>query len=248
MHRAGALLAGVIPASKERHADAAPPRRTDTRVTRSGQGGSSVVSPTEAEAGQVARLGATGTPHSLASLAASAEQCTACGLNEVRGRVVFGEGAAKVPQWMFVGESPGEYDDSVGRPFQGRPGELLQAMLASVGRSDTSALYFANVIKCRPLGSRTPDPAEVAACMPFLREQIRLLQPRYLVALGRVAAGAILGSEEEVDTLRGRVHTYRDGELSIPVVVTHHPAALLLHGRLKAEAWRDLNLLKSLPL
>ena len=160
--------------------------------------------------------------------------------------MVFGEGTASAPQWMFIGEAPGEYDDSVGKPFQGRPGELLRAMLAAIGCTDESELYFTNVLKCRPLGSRIPDAAEVAACMPFLRQQIRLLQPRYLVALGRIAAGALLGANEDLDALRGRVHTYHDGEISVPVVVTHHPAALLLHGRLKADAWRDLNLLRSL--
>lgn len=187
-------------------------------------------------------------PHSLESLREAAEQCTACGLNEVRGRVVFGEGAVVSPQWMFIGEAPGEYDDSTGKPFQGRPGELLKAMLAAIGCTDFSKLYFSNVLKCRPLGSRMPEPAEVAACMPFLREQIRVLQPRNLVALGRVAASALLGINDDMESLRGRVHTYRDGELAVPVVVTHHPAALLLHGRLKADAWRDLNLLRSLPL
>ena len=195
---------------------------------------------------QLDRISGTDTPHTLASLHEQARHCTACGLHEVRGQAVFGEGVASAPKWMFIGEAPGEYDDSVGKPFQGRPGELLQAMLAAIGCAGQSELYFTNVLKCRPLGSRIPEKAEVEACMPFLREQIRLLQPRYLVALGRVAASALLGADEDLDALRGRVHTYRDGDISVPVVVTHHPAALLLHGRLKADAWRDLNLLRSL--
>lgn len=184
----------------------------------------------------------------LESVRSHAQQCTACGLHEVRGRVVFGEGVETAPRWMFVGEAPGEYDDSTGKPFGGRPGELLRAMLAAVGIADGASAYFTNVLKCRPMGNRSPQAAEVAACLPLLRRQIRLLQPACLVALGRVSAGALLGSDDDLDVLRGRLHAYVDEDgRSIPVVVTHHPASLLLHGQLKAEAWRDLNLLPSLP-
>lgn len=181
---------------------------------------------------------------SLLALREHAEHCQACGLHEVRGRVVFGEGAESAVQWMFIGEAPGGYDDSSGKPFQGRPGELLRAMLASVGIDEASPAYFTNVLKCRPMGNRSPQAEEVAACLPLLRKQIDLLQPARLVALGRVAAGALLGREEDLDALRGRVHSYQDEQgKTIPLIVTHHPASLLLHGQLKAEAWRDLNLL-----
>lgn len=173
--------------------------------------------------------------------------CTACGLHEVRGRTVFGEGKPLAPQWMFIGEAPGEYDDSTGRPFQGRAGELLQAMLASVGISDDASVYFTNVLKCRPMGNRSPEAAEVAACLPLLRRQISLLQPACLVALGRVSAAALLDRNEELDALRGKIHAYVDEDgRSVPVVVTHHPASLLLHAQFKADAWRDLNLLPGL--
>ena len=185
---------------------------------------------------------------SLQSLREQAEHCTGCGLHGVRGRVVFGEGAESSVQWMFIGEAPGGYDDSSGLPFQGRPGDLLRAMLSSVGIGKDAAAYFTNVLKCRPIGNRSPQPEEVAACMPMLRKQIQLIQPGCLVALGRVAAGALLGKEDDLDTLRGQIHSYVDDEgRAIPLVVTHHPASLLLHGQLKAEAWRDLNLLRDLP-
>lgn len=181
----------------------------------------------------------------LESLRAYAAGCMACGLHAVRARTVFGEGAESSPQWMFVGEAPGEYDDSTGRPFQGRAGELLQAMLASVGITESAPAYFTNVLKCRPMGNRSPQPDEVAACLPLLRRQIRLLKPRCLVALGRVSAGALLGRSDELDALRGSVHEYVDEDgHAIPLVVTHHPAALLLHAQYKADAWRDLNLLR----
>lgn len=176
-----------------------------------------------------------------------AEQCQACGLHEVRGRVVFGEGVETAPQWMFVGEAPGEYDDSMGRPFQGRAGELLRTMLKSIGITDEGPAYFTNVLKCRPMGNRSPQTSEVVACMPLLRRQIQLLRPGCLVALGRVSASALLGRDDDLDLLRGQVHSYVDEDgRSIPLVVTHHPASLLLHGQLKAEAWRDLNLLADL--
>lgn len=181
---------------------------------------------------------------SLAELRERVEACQNCGLHEVRGRPVFGEGVELAPQWMLIGEAPGEYDDSTGRPFQGRAGELLQAMLASVGIDPATQVYFANALKCRPMGNRSPEAGEIDACMPLLRRQITLIRPGCLVALGRVAAMALLGREAELDALRSTVHEYVDEEgRRIPLVVTHHPASLLLHARLKADAWRDLNLL-----
>ena len=185
------------------------------------------------------------TASTVEALGAEAAACVACGLHEVRGRVVFGEGAQAQPQFMFVGEAPGEYDDSAGKPFQGRSGELLRAMLAAAGLDSPELSYFTNVLKCRPLGNRSPEPDEIAACMPLLRRQIRLIQPRCLVALGRVSAAALLGRDQDIESLRGTLHTYADGEVSVPLIVTHHPAMLLLHGGLKAEAWRDLNLLRT---
>jgi len=181
----------------------------------------------------------------LDSLREHVAGCEACGLHEVRGRTVFGEGAGQAPHWMFIGEAPGEYDDSMGRPFQGRAGDLLRAMLASVGITDASPAYFTNVLKCRPMGNRSPEAGEIAACLPFLRRQISLLRPACLVALGRVSAGTLLGRNEELDALRGRVHAFVDDEgRSIPLIVTHHPVSLLLHAQYKADAWRDLNLLR----
>lgn len=239
----------VSPMSSESQSSAAPRTRPDRPVS---------IGEVLQRAPIVAPPGVravTGSPsatrvdgNTLEALRAHAEACTACGLHEVRGQSVFGEGAVEAPQWMFIGEAPGEYDDSTGRPFQGRAGELLQAMLASVGITESAATYFTNVLKCRPMGNRIPDAQEVAACMPLLRRQITLLRPACLVALGRVPAGALLGGSEELEALRGRVHEYLDEDgRKIPLVVTHHPMALLLHAHLKAEAWRDLNLLPGLP-
>lgn len=193
----------------------------------------------ESPAGQ-----SVGEAEGFEALRERTEACQACGLNEVRGRVVFGEGVQQGVRWMFIGEAPGSVDDSMGRPFQGRPGELLRAMLQSAGIQKDAPAYFTNVLKCRPMGNRSPRPEEIAACLPILRQQIRLLKPASLVALGRVAASALLGGDGDLETLRGRVHEYTDEDgRAMPLVVTHHPASLLLHGQLKAEAWRDLNLL-----
>ena len=174
-----------------------------------------------------------------------ASECVSCGLHAVRGRVVFGEGAERSPQWMFIGEAPGEYDDSTGRPFQGRAGELLQAMLAAAGMQDAGSSYFTNILKCRLVGNRLPIKRKSMPVGLWLHQQIRLLQPGCLVALGKVAAAALLGEAADVAALRGRVHTYKHQGSEIPVIVTHHPASLLLHGALKAEAWRDLHLIRS---
>lgn len=183
----------------------------------------------------------------LAALREHVAACAACGLNEVRSRTVFGDGAENAPRWMFVGEAPGEYDESVGRPFQGRAGELLQAMLEAAGMADERQLYFTNVLKCRPMGNRSPEANEISACLPILRREISLVRPGCLVALGKVSATALLGREEEFESLRGQVHEFIDDEgRRIPLVVTHHPAALLLHAQYKAESWRDLVLMSQL--
>jgi DNA polymerase len=147
---------------------------------------------------------------------------------------------------MIVGEAPGDHDDRVGLPFQGRAGELLRAMLASVGVQPDTPVFYTNIVKCRPLGNRTPEAAEIAACMPFLKRQIDLLQPQRILALGRLAAQALLGVDADLEALRKKVHHVRDesGRL-IPMVATYHPASLLLRAHHKADAWADLNLARS---
>ncbi|PLC54046.1 uracil-DNA glycosylase [Pollutimonas nitritireducens] len=172
--------------------------------------------------------------------------CSACGLQAGRSQTVFGTGAVDAPEWLLVGEAPGEHDDKMGLPFQGRPGVLLQAMLSSIGVQE-SQVFFTNLIKCRPLGNRTPRPEEIEACLPYLRRQISLLKPRRVLALGKLAAQALLGTDSELEALRGRVHhlSSQDGQI-IPLVVTYHPAALLVRPQHKADAWQDLNLARAI--
>jgi uracil-DNA glycosylase family 4 len=176
-------------------------------------------------------------------------ECSACGLHAGRSQTVFGSGAASSPEWMIVGEAPGDFDDRAGLPFQGKSGVLLGAMLASIGLQPDTPVFFTNLIKCRPLGNRTPTSEEIAACRPYLTRQIALLKPRRILTLGRLAAQALLGSDADLDSLRGQVHSVRsETGREIPLVATHHPASLLMRPQHKADAWRDLNLARSIVI
>ncbi|MDS1140909.1 uracil-DNA glycosylase [Pusillimonas sp. SM2304] len=188
-------------------------------------------------------------PQDWESLEAHIAQCQSCGLHAGRSHAVFGAGVAQAPDWMIIGEAPGSYDDRAGLPFQGKAGVLLQAMLAAIQVTDESPVFMTNLIKCRPLGNRTPKPDEIAACLPYLRRQIALLAPRRILALGALAAQAVLDSTADLEALRGTVHAIAsEAGQSIPVVVTYHPAALLLRPQHKPDAWQDLNLARSLAL
>jgi uracil-DNA glycosylase family 4 len=174
------------------------------------------------------------------ALAARAAVCTACALCGGRTRSVFGAGAPRA-DWMIVGDAPDADDDRAGTPFAGRAGQLLDNMLAALrltrGAADPSRrAYLTHAVKCRPPDSRKPEAAELQACAPFLSRQVALVQPRIIVAMGRIAAQALVGSVEPTARLRGRVHRFAD----VPVVVTAHPAYLLRHPQDKAAAWEDL--------
>jgi uracil-DNA glycosylase family 4 len=146
-------------------------------------------------------------------------------------------------QWLVVGEAPGAEEDRRGEPFVGRAGHLLDAMLKAIGLSRDSSVYIANVLKSRPPGNRDPRPEEVAACMPFLLRQIDLLRPRLMLAVGRIAAQTLLGTDAPLGRLRGKVHSF--GELNTPLIVTYHPAYLLRTPADKRKAWEDLKFARS---
>jgi len=174
------------------------------------------------------------------ALAARAAVCTACALCAGRTRPVFSAGAARA-DWMIVGDAPDADDDQAGSPFAGRVGQLLDNMLTAIqvtrGADDPARqAYLTHSVKCRPPESRRPEPADIAACAPFLMRQVQLVQPRIIIAMGRIAAQALLRSSEPTARLRGRVHRFAD----VPVVVTYHPAYLLRHPQDKAAAWEDL--------
>jgi DNA polymerase len=189
-----------------------------------------------------------------AALRETVAQCQACALGATRNQAVFGVGGTRA-HWMIVGEAPGEQEDLRGEPFVGAAGQLLDAMLRSVGltRSDDPELeparqvYIANTLKCRPPRNRNPEREEMARCEPFLVRQIELLRPRLILAMGRFAVQSLLRTEDPIGRLRGRVHRYQ----GVPVVVTYHPAYLLRNLPDKAKAWEDLCLalqtMESLP-
>ncbi|HRP97390.1 MAG TPA: uracil-DNA glycosylase [Rhodocyclaceae bacterium] len=169
------------------------------------------------------------------ALEADIRACTACRLCEQRKQAVPGVGDRQA-DWMFVGEGPGAEEDRRGEPFVGPAGKLLDAMLAAIGLERGEGVYIANAVKCRPPFNRTPAADEIAACLPYLERQIELIRPRVLVALGRPAAQALLGTDVRINAARGQVFAHR----GIPVVVTYHPAYLLRNQADKGKAWQDL--------
>jgi uracil-DNA glycosylase len=161
--------------------------------------------------------------------------CTACGLHKSRTQTVFGVGDENA-DWMLIGEAPGAEEDRLGEPFVGQAGKLLDNMLATIGLKRGADVYIANVLKCRPPGNRNPEPAEVAKCTPFLKQQIALVRPKLIVAMGRFAAQTLLATDASIASLRGRVYRYE----GVPLIVTYHPAYLLRNLPDKAKAWADL--------
>jgi DNA polymerase len=172
-----------------------------------------------------------------AALRSEVLQCTRCSLHSTRTQGVFGVGNTRA-DWLIIGEAPGAEEDRKGEPFVGRAGHLLDAMLRSIGLSRATNVYIANVLKSRPPGNRDPKPEEVAACLPYLLRQIALLRPRLMLAVGRIAAQNLLGTEMSLGRLRGMVHHF--GELNTPLIVTYHPAYLLRSPADKRKAWEDL--------
>ena len=174
----------------------------------------------------------------LDAVGVEASACTRCRLAEGRRSVVFGSGAVGA-ELMFIGEGPGAEEDKQGLPFVGRAGELLTRIIEAI-ELRRQEVYIANIVKCRPPGNRDPQPDEVAACRGFLERQIDLVGPRVLVALGRIAAQTLLGSETPIGRLRGQWYAVR----GVPLMVTYHPAALLRNPSLKRPTWEDMQLVR----
>ncbi len=160
--------------------------------------------------------------------------CTRCSLADSRTNTVFGVGNSDA-DWMIIGEAPGAEEDRRGEPFVGRAGQLLDQMLLAIGQS-REQVFIANILKCRPPNNRDPKADEAAACRDYLERQIELVRPKIVLAVGRVAAQNLLGSDDPVGRMRGR--RYDLG--GIPLVVTYHPAYLLRSPSQKAKSWRDL--------
>lgn len=169
-------------------------------------------------------------------LAARVAGCTLCDLHTTRTQTVFGVGNSNA-DWLVIGEAPGADEDKQGEPFVGRAGQLLNAMLFAIGLK-REQVYIANILKCRPPENRDPRPDEVACCEPYLFRQIELIQPKIILAVGRIAAQNLLKTDTPIGKLRGQLYHY--GPQRTPVVVTYHPAYLLRSPSEKRKAWEDL--------
>jgi uracil-DNA glycosylase len=194
------------------------------------------------------RLKADATPvisltqvDALAAVRADIGDCTRCKLHSLgRSQIVFGVGNPNA-DLMFVGEAPGADEDIQGIPFVGRAGQLLTKIIEAIAlkRED---VYIANVIKCRPPQNRNPEPDEVETCEPFLFQQIDIIKPKVIVALGKFGAQTLLRTLDPISRLRGRVFEYRGAKL----VPTFHPAYLLRNPSSKREVWEDMKLVRKL--
>lgn len=164
------------------------------------------------------------------------EYCQKCSLGKTRKNFVFGHGNENA-DIMFIGEAPGHEEDMQGLPFVGKSGQLLNQMLEKISlkRED---VFIANILKCRPPNNRDPLPEEVSTCIPYLHKQIEMVQPKVLIALGRVAAQNLLKSQESLTRLRNRSWQYQ----SIPLIVTFHPAYILRNMSALDDGVKDLKL------
>ncbi|MEC7875914.1 MAG: uracil-DNA glycosylase [Pseudomonadota bacterium] len=182
------------------------------------------------------RLLETELDKNLDYLSSQVQTCNFCELHKFRTKAVFGIGN-KNADWLVIGEAPGVEEDLKGEPFVGRAGKLLNAMLLSMGLQ-RKEVFIANILKCRPPKNRDPKLDEVEACGNYLRQQIELIKPKVILALGRIAAQNLLKSTTPIGKMRGNSYLYPGSDL--PVVVTYHPAYLLRSPTEKRKVWEDL--------
>ena len=182
------------------------------------------------------------TQTDLKQLDQCVKDCTACDLHKTRTQTVFGVGNTQA-DIMVIGEAPGFYEDQQGEPFVGRAGQLLTAMFQSIGLN-REEIFIANILKCRPPNNRDPLPYEVDACTGYLQQQIRLIQPKALCAVGRIAGHFLLNTDLSLSKLRHQTHYY--GENKTPLIITYHPAYLLRKPSAKGKSYADMLRLKKL--
>jgi uracil-DNA glycosylase len=178
----------------------------------------------------------------LSTLASEVSTCTRCGLSATRIQTVFSRGNPEAAL-CIVGEAPGADEDEQGLPFVGRAGQLLDRMIGAMGLSPDKDVYVCNILKCRPPGNRRPEPEEMATCIPYLHEQLALVGPRVIVAMGNTAVGALLDTKVGITKVRGQWKLYKGRILVMP---TYHPSYLLRpspqQAEAKRQAWEDLQL------
>jgi len=177
---------------------------------------------------------------SLDELNSKINTCMKCGLGKTRTNFVFGVGNPKADV-VVIGEAPGADEDSQGEPFVGRAGQLLNKILEATGFA-REEVFILNILKCRPPGNRNPAPDEVELCRPYLEKQLKLINPKLILLLGKVASESLLKTKEPLNKLRGKTHDYKGWK----VRVTFHPAALLRNPNWKRPTWEDMQEFKAL--
>ncbi len=180
-------------------------------------------------------------PNQLDTLKKQADNCHLCQLSKSRQKVVFGEGNPNA-DLLFIGEGPGASEDSMGKPFVGRSGELLTKMIENVLHIKREDVYIANIVKCRPPNNRAPTPTEAHTCQPYLLKQIEIIKPKLIIALGATAYHYLTGDETNITKIRGTLHE-QNGYTLIP---TYHPSYLLRNPSAKKEVFEDLKKVKEL--
>ena len=179
-----------------------------------------------------------GTAESLDMIRDDLGACQRCKLHKERKNIVFGFGNPKA-KLVFVGEGPGYEEDIQGLPFVGKAGQLLTRILRAIDLTRED-VYICNIIKCRPPRNRNPEHDEIAACIPFLRRQLKTIAPRFICALGTFAAQTLLETKTPISRLRGRFYAYE----GIDLLPTYHPAFLLRNPSKKADVWQDMQKLQ----
>lgn len=167
-------------------------------------------------------------------------ECTKCVLHKGRNKFVFGVGNPNADV-MVIGEGPGADEDKQGEPFVGRAGKLLTDILKAIN-FQREEIYIANIVKCRPPGNRTPLPAEMNECIPYLKKQIALIKPKIILCLGLTAAQGLLNKKDSLTNMRGQVFDFEN----VKVIVTYHPAALLRNPNWKRGCWEDVQKFRKL--
>ena len=179
----------------------------------------------------------------LDELAAALDSFEGCGLKKTAKSTVFSDGVSSA-RVMLVGEAPGQDEDRTGKPFVGRSGQLLDAMMETIGLSRASNLYIANVIPWRPPGNQAPSVDELEICKPFILRQIELAAPEIIMLVGGTSAKTLLNTETGITRLRGKWQTLEIGGRNIPALPFFHPAYVLRRPETKVDVWADLCALK----
>ena len=177
---------------------------------------------------------------SLSELAEKYKSCQRCALSKTRTNLVFGSGLSH-STLMFIGEGPGADEDAQGEPFVGRAGRLLTKMVNTIG-IDRADVYITNIVKCRPPGNRNPTPAEISCCLPIIKQQIELLNPKLIVTLGNVPTKTLIPDLPGITKVRGRIMQYEKWKL----LPTFHPSYLLRNRAAMPLAWDDFKIIPEL--